>query len=552
MNRLRVVMTIRRLLTLGALLAALSTQAFAQTDPLPSWNNGTAKEAIITFVKQITDHAGPEFVPPAERIAVFDNDGTLWPENPMPFQLAYAVDTLKQMAAQNPELNKDPMVAAALAGDFAKLLEGPHHDGLLQIIALTHAGMSTEVFKAKVEGWLATARHPRFGKPYDQLTYQPMQELLSYLRANDFKTFIVSGGGADFMRVWSERVYGIPPEQVVGSTGRTKYELTPSGPLLTKTLDYLFVDDKQGKPVGIHEFIGRRPIAAFGNSDGDKAMLEYTTIANPRPSLGVIIHHTDAEREYAYDAHPKSSGKLVEALQDAPQRGWIVVDMKSDWKRVFPFEPKSSSEKDDRLVAIDVLLEPDRRMLEAAEQWNKRLREQMPEGFKLDQTHRPHITLLQQYVSEKDLDAVVAAVKSLAASVNLGDLKLTANGLYHIPSGKIGLQGITIKPSEEILALQAKVIQAMAPFRKSGGDQAAFVPDPTGTPFDPVLFKYVDSFVEKQAGKNFNPHVTTGTGPLEWVKQREEKPFKSFEFGVDKLTVYKLGNFGTAAKRLGE
>ena len=199
--------------------------------------------------------------------------------------------------------------------------------------------MTTEEFKAKVENWLATARHPRYGKPYGQLTYQPMQEVLSYLRANGFKTFIVSGGGADFMRVWSERVYGIPPEQVVGSAGRVEYQLTPNGPVLVKMLGYLFVDDKEGKPVGIHGFIGRRPIACFGNSDGDKAMLEYTTIGNPRPSFGLIVHHTDDEREYAYDAHPKSSGKLVEALQDAPQRGWIVVDMKKDWRTIFPTNP---------------------------------------------------------------------------------------------------------------------------------------------------------------------------------------------------------------------
>jgi phosphoglycolate phosphatase-like HAD superfamily hydrolase len=319
-----------------ALVFFLASPAWAETDHLPSWNDGPAKEAIVTFVKETTDEASPKFVPPAERIAVFDNDGTLWPENPTPFQLAYAIDTLKQVVADKPDLKEDPMVQAALAGDFAKLLEGPHHDGLLRIIALTHAGMTTEEFKAKVANWLATARHPRFGKPYDQLTYQPMQEVLSYLRANGFKTFIVSGGGADFMRVWSEQVYGIPPEQVVGSTGRAKYELTPSGPVLTKTLDYLFVDDKDGKPVGIHEFIGRRPMAAFGNSDGDKAMLEYATIENPRPSFGMIIHHTDADREYAYDANPKSSGKLVEALQEAPQRGWVVVDMKNDWNKMFP------------------------------------------------------------------------------------------------------------------------------------------------------------------------------------------------------------------------
>jgi phosphoglycolate phosphatase-like HAD superfamily hydrolase len=335
MHGVRVVPAIVRLLILGVPLVVFGAQPYAQTSPLPSWNEGVAKQAIVTFVKETTDQASPKFVPPSERIAVFDNDGTLWPENPVPFQLAYALDTLKKMAAEKPELNHDPMVQAALAGDFAKLLEGPHHDGLLHIVALTHAGMTTEEFKAKVENWLATARHPRYGKPYDQLAYQPMQEVLTYLRANGFKTFIVSGGGADFMRVWSERVYGIPPEQVVGSTGRAKYELTPNGPVLVKTLDYLFVDDKEGKPVGIHQFIGRRPIACFGNSDGDKAMLEYTTIANPRPSFGLIVHHTDDQREYAYDDHPKSSGKLVEALQDAPQRGWVVVDMKNDWQTIF-------------------------------------------------------------------------------------------------------------------------------------------------------------------------------------------------------------------------
>jgi 2'-5' RNA ligase len=204
----------------------------------------------------------------------------------------------------------------------------------------------------------------------------------------------------------------------------------------------------------------------------------------------------------------------------------------------------------DKLIAIDVLLEPDKRMLEEAQTWNARLREQAPEGFSLDETHRPHITLLQQYVAEKDLDRVLAAVKALAASEDLGNMKLTANGLYHIPSGKIGLQGITIEPSAEILALQAKVIGAMAPFRQLGGGEAAFTPDPTGTLFDPFLFKYVETFAEKQAGDKFNPHVTTGTGPIKWVEAREQEPFASFEFGVDALAVYKLGNFGTAAKRL--
>ena len=317
------------------MLAALSPGAAHAEDPLPSWNEGAAKAAIISFVERVTTEGSADFVPVPERIAVFDNDGCLWPENPLPFQLAFAFDEVKRLMASKPELKDDPMVQALLAGDIAKLLEGKHHDGLLHIIALTHAGMTTDEFDKRVEDWLATARHPRFDRPYDQLTYQPMQEVLRYLRANGFKTFIVSGGGADFLRVWTERVYGIPPEQVVGSTGRVTYELRETGPVLVKTLDHLFVDDKAGKPAGIHQFIGRRPIAVFGNSDGDKQMLEYGTINNPRPSLGVIVRHTDAEREYQYDVNPKSSGTLVEALKDAPQRGWTVVSMKDDWKVVF-------------------------------------------------------------------------------------------------------------------------------------------------------------------------------------------------------------------------
>jgi phosphoglycolate phosphatase-like HAD superfamily hydrolase len=304
-------------------------------DPLPSWNEGVAKQTILAYITKVTTAESADFVPLAERIAVFDNDGCLWPENPMPFQVAFAIDELKRRLVSEPELAAEPMVQAALTGDFAKLLAGEHFDGLMQILAITHAGMTADEFRDAVQAWLQTARHPRFKRPYDELTYQPMQELLSLLRAHGFKNFIVSGGGADFMRVWVERVYGIPPEQVVGSTARTKYERRDSGPVLIKTLDYLFVNDKQGKPVGIHQFIGRRPTLCCGNSDGDQAMLQYTTINNPLPSIGLIIHHTDAEREYAYDAETKSTGKLVEALKEAPSRGWIVVDMKQDWNAVF-------------------------------------------------------------------------------------------------------------------------------------------------------------------------------------------------------------------------
>ncbi|OYU25109.1 MAG: haloacid dehalogenase [Burkholderiales bacterium PBB2] len=321
------------LLALAGVLSAVPAAAKG-ADPLPSWRQGSARTAITSFVAAVTAK-GPRYVAPADRIAVFDNDGTLWPENPVPFQLAYIIDEIRRRTPDEPALAADPMVQALLAGDVATLLAGKHHDGLMHIAALTHAGMTVETFNASVNAWLASARHPKFNRPYDRLTYQPMQELLRYLRANGFKTFIVSGGGADFMRVWSERVYGIPPEQVVGSTAQSRFEMRDGRPVLVKTLDHLFIDDKDGKPVGIQQFIGRRPIAVFGNSDGDKAMLEYGTIGNPRPSLGVIIRHTDAAREYQYDVNPKSSGTLVEALKDAPARGWTVVDMAKDWTTVF-------------------------------------------------------------------------------------------------------------------------------------------------------------------------------------------------------------------------
>ena len=320
--------------TIAVSLALDGGQGIKVSAPLASWRDNDAKKAITEYVLRVTDEKSPDFVPAPERIAVFDNDGTLWPENPMPFQLAFALDELKRRLPEEPAWKDDAMVQAALEGDLPTLL-ADHYKGLFHIFALTGSGMTTVEFAVRVRNWLATAKHPRFHRPYDQLAYQPMLELLQYLRDNGFKTFIVSGGGADFMRVFSERVYGIPPEQVVGSNARTVYELRDDDPVLVKTLDHLFVDDGPGKPVGIHQFIGRRPIACFGNSDGDLQMLEYTTIDNARPSLGVIIHHTDAEREYAYDAKPKSSGKLVTALAEAPKRGWIVVDMKNDWAEIF-------------------------------------------------------------------------------------------------------------------------------------------------------------------------------------------------------------------------
>ncbi|MFM7159540.1 MAG: HAD family hydrolase [Planctomycetaceae bacterium] len=329
--------TRRAWLATGSLLFSLPTvtQGLVADDPLPGWAPGEVKQRLLRYIEQVTTEGSGEFIPVAERVAVFDNDGTLWPENPVPFQAAFALDTLRSLVADHPDWKSDPHVQAALAGDVPALL-AEHHAGLLRVMALTHQGLTVAEFQERVGKWLQSARHPRFQRRYDECVYQPMLELLAHLRSRGFQTWIVSGGGADFMRVWSERVYGIPPQQVIGSHGRVKFEVREGKPRLVKTLEHMFVDDSEGKPVAIHQFIGRQPVLAVGNSDGDKAMLEYTTIDNPRSSLGVILHHTDAEREYAYDAQPKSSGKLVEALADAPQRGWLVVDFRRDFRSLFP------------------------------------------------------------------------------------------------------------------------------------------------------------------------------------------------------------------------
>ena len=322
----------RTLCTLACIIcSALAAHA---NEPLPSWNDSPSKSAILTFVASVTDKSGGSFVPTPQRIAVFDNDGTLWPENPIPFQIAFTIDEIKRQLPQHPEWKSDKDIQAALSGDFSPLLRD-HFKGLLHIIFTAGSGMTTEEFATSVRRWFASAKHPRFNKTYDTLAYQPMLEVLAYLRANGFKTYIVSGGGLDFMRIFSEQVYGVVPEQVIGSHTAVVYELRDGGPVLVKTMNRPFIDDGAGKPEAIHQFIGRRPIAAFGNSDGDKAMLEYTTIGNPLPSLGLLVHHTDADREYAYDANPQSSGKLVSALAEAPRRGWVVTDMKKDWRSIF-------------------------------------------------------------------------------------------------------------------------------------------------------------------------------------------------------------------------
>lgn len=326
----------RRLLTLLACIAlpfAALRGIAAEPDPLPSWNDTAPKRAIIAFVARVTREGSKDFVPVAERIATFDNDGTLWVEQPVYTQLAFAVDQVKLKAPLHPDWkHEEPF--ASIVGNRPQDALAAGERAAAELIAATHAGMTTDAFDNTVKQWIRTAQHPRFRRTYDRCTYQPMLELLAYLRANGFKTFIVSGGGVEFMRAFSERTYGIPPEQVVGSVGKQKYQLRGAEPVLLKMAEVEFVDDGPGKPAGIQRFIGRRPIAAFGNSDGDREMLEWTT-AGPGARLALIVHHTDGEREYAYDRESKV-GKLSAALDQARKEGWTVVSMSDDWNTILP------------------------------------------------------------------------------------------------------------------------------------------------------------------------------------------------------------------------
>lgn len=331
MRSLRNALTV---LVLGAwITSCASLDATRGSNRLPSWNDSASKSEIIAFVERVTDKGSDDYVPRAERIAVFDNDGTLWAETPYYFQLQFAIDRVKALANRHPEWRDSPALSAVLDDDLDALLASGE-EGLMELIMASHAGMTTDKFAAAVRDWTRSARHPRFDRPYVELTYAPMRELLDYLRANGFKTWIVSGGGIDLLRVISEDLYGIPPEQVVGSSIKTRFEMHDGTPTLVRLPEIDFIDDKEGKPVAIHRHIGRRPIAAFGNSDGDHQMLQWTA-AGDGARLCVLVHHTDAKREAAYDRE-SHIGKLDAALDEANERGWTVIDMKNDWSRVFP------------------------------------------------------------------------------------------------------------------------------------------------------------------------------------------------------------------------
>ena len=317
------------------LLSVLTAGRAKAADPLPSWNEGATKTAIMDFVGKATSEGSADFVPLADRIAVFDNDGTLWSEKPLYFQLQFAIDRVKQLAPFHPEWQTQQPFQAVLEGDDEALVASGKR-GLLQLIMATHAGMTTDEFRDVVTEWLQSARHPRFDQPYQNLVYQPMLELLDYLRDNDFKTYIVSGGGIEFMRVFAEEVYGVPPEQVIGSSIKTEFEVRDEGPVLVRMAELDFIDDKEGKPVAINKFIGRRPLAAFGNSDGDLQMLQYTA-AGGGPRLCGFVHHTDDQREWAYD-RDSHVGRFDKGLDEALQRDWLLIDMNRDWRVVYPFE----------------------------------------------------------------------------------------------------------------------------------------------------------------------------------------------------------------------
>ena len=487
-------------ITLVAMLFA--TSAFA-ADPLPSWNEGAAKQSIIAFVEKVTKEGSPNFVPVAERIATFDNDGTLWCEKPIPVQLFFALDRVKALAPQHPEWNDKEPFASLLKGDLKTAAAGGER-AIMELLMATHTGMTTAEFEQIVKDWIATAKHPATGKRFTEMTYQPMAEVLAYLRANGFKTSVVSGGGIEFMRPWAEATYGIPPEQVIGSSVKTKFELRDEQPVIVRLPELNFIDDKVGKPVGIHQHIGRRPIAAFGNSDGDLQMLQY---------VGA--------------------------------KGWTVVSMKNDWKTVF-------SAAQSEITAIDILLQPDATMLKQSALNNARLLKVFPKGFPLDAAHTPHITMLQCFVRTADLNKVYAAQEKVLAAANVNAMKLEADKFYYAPGGPLGVAGICARPTPDIIKLQADIIAAAKPFIVNAGSIDAFTSPHDDPAMDATLIDYVSTFVPKMSGENFNPHVSTGVAPKEYLDKMLAEPFEKFTFSPAGAAVYQLGPFGTAARKLKE
>ena len=528
---------------------AFITAAAQASDPLPSWNDGKAKQSILDFVEKVAGEGSPDFVPIPERIAVYDNDGTLWSEQPVPVQFYFVADRVKALSSQHPEWQEKEPHASLLKGNVKQALAMSGERGLMELLMATHTGMTDEEFSRIVQDWIATAKHPETGKRFLDMTYQPMLEVLAYLRTNGFKNFIVSGGGIEFMRVWTEAAYGIPPEQVVGSSIQTKFELRDGRGVLVRLPQLNFNDDKAGKPVGIHQHIGRRPIAAFGNSVGDQQMLEYAK-GGRGVRFGLLVLHDDATREFAYGPArglpDVNYGSFTPALEDhAKKDGWTVVSMKDDWKTVFPSAASA-------VTAIDILLEPDATMLRHAADNNARLLKVHPAGFPLDAAHAPHITLLQCFSRTADLDQLYAAVGRVLSAANVAAMKLEAFKYYYAPVGAEGVAGICARPTPEILKLQSDIIAAVKPFLAETGSIRAFTAPHDDPATDAALIQYVSTFVPKMSGGNFNPHVSTGVAPRTFLDPMLAEPFKPFTFSPAGAAVYQLGPFGTAARKLME
>jgi phosphoserine phosphatase len=544
-------MKTRFLVYIAILISAVTctTTASNAADPLPSWDAGPAKKSIIAFVEKVTTPGSRDFVPVPERIATFDNDGTLWCEQPLPVQMYFVLDRVTALAPQHPEWKTKEPFASLLKGDLKDVLAGGDH-ALLELMMATHAGNTTDEFQKIVKDWIATAKHPKTGRLYTGMVYQPMLEVLAYLRANGFKNFIVSGGGIEFMRAWAEDVYGIPPEQVIGSSVKTKFELRDGKAVLVRLPELNFNDDKADKPVGINQHIGRRPIAAFGNSTGDQQMLQYTQ-SGSGARFELLVLHDDAAREYAYGPalglpSPKL-GAFTPALYDeAKQDGWTVVSIKNDWKTVFPAAQSP-------VIAIDILLLPDAVMLEHAAADNARLREAYPKGFALDVAHHPHITMLQCFVRTADLDKLYAAEEKVLTVANPNAMKLEAFKRYYLPAGgALGVAGIVATRTPQLTKLQADIIAAARPFMLKTGPIGAFTAPHDDSALDAAIIQYVSTFEQSAAGEHFNPHVSTGNAPKAYLDQMIAEPFERFSFSPAGAAVYQLGPFGTAAKQLKE
>ncbi len=527
--------------------------ARAQSEPLAAWNDGPAKQSIISFVTSVTDKSAPTYVAPEDRIATFDQDGTLWVEHPVYAQAMFALDRVHALAPAHPEWKQDAPLNAII-GDNREAIAKFSESDWEKVAAATHAGMSTDAFRDIVRQWLGTATHPRFHRPYTELVYEPMREVMDYLRANGFKVYIVTGGGQEFVRAYAKRVYGVPPEQVIGSSILTKYEEVNGKPVLMREPQAFFIDDHGGKPVGINLFIGKRPYAAFGNSTGDREMLEWTQ-AGAGARLEMLVLHDDPSREYAYGPArglPETRvGTFPPALdEEAKKKGWTVVSMKNDWKQVFAFEGASGSSQENSVTAIDIALEPGPTMVQYAMAANARLLKSFPEGFALDETHHPHISILQQFVRTDDLDKVFAAANAVLAKEKPAAWTLKAFKYYYIPSPPIGLAGIVVEPTEDLHRLQNELITAVKPYTVKTGTPAAFFSDEGGRDIQKSLIDYVANFVTVAAGKQFNPHVTIGVGTETYLNKMLADPFVSFTFSAAGASVYQLGSFGSARKEL--